>query len=161
MKRVLILCSKIVKDKENKEFTSYYGYLQTAIPGTNPVEYEDLTVDVAGADGVVTKKSLCTNVKLCNNAEIFVKQHKEFSFPLLITINEGAPLLDPKGKALLGSNGKPLTQAFTTVDKDKNGKARLDKNGKKHLILVINEFESVIEAPRKTYTLDDLGSYEG
>ena len=49
---------------------------------------------------------------------------------------------------------------YVTVDKDKDKKARKDKYGRKHLILIIRDAEFK-EMPRKSYSLEDLDSFAG
>ena len=45
---------------------------------------------------------------------------------------------------------------FLTMDKDIDKKPRLDKYGKKHLVLVVREWKSIEEAPTTSYRFDDL-----
>lgn len=97
-------------------------------------------------DGTITDKAVPTptnptphivsfNVK-------FVKEAKEqiatntTPFPLILTLKEG--------------------DYFITVDKDKDTKkARLDKNGRKHAVIVISAISNLARAPFKPMTLED------
>lgn len=45
---------------------------------------------------------------------------------------------------------------FITIDKYANGKPRLDKEGNKHTIMVIQNYQDVQECERKELTLDDI-----
>lgn len=142
MKSTMLVLSKEVS-KDNHKFTVYYGYRQDK---NEKGEFVDRQTTTIGNDGKPVTISKSIKVAL---TEDFLKKHEGKSFPLFVTID-----MDKKDK-----EGKSL--AYVTVDKDSNKVVRKDKNGKKHLILVIKEAEEVIEAPRKSYSLDDVDTFEG
>ena len=142
MKSTMLVLSKEVT-KDNHKFTVYYGYRQDV---NEKGEFIDRKTTTIGNDGKPVTISKSIKVALTDS---FLKKHEGKSFPLLVTID-----MDKKDK-----QGHSL--AYVTVDKDSNKVVRKDKNGKKHLILVIKDAEEVIEAPRKSYSLDDVDTFEG
>lgn len=138
---MLVLSKEVSKD--NHKFTVYYGYRQDK---NEKGEFVDRLTTTIGNDGKPVTISKSIKVAL---TEDFIKKYNDRHFPLFVTLD-----MDKKDK-----QGHSL--AYVTVDKDSNKNVRKDKNGKKHLILVIKDAEEVIEAPRKSYSLDDVDSFEG
>lgn len=138
---MLVLSKDIIQD--NRKFTVYYGYRQQV---NDKGELVDVVTPMSDKDGKPVMRTLSIKVAL---TDTFIKDNKDKQFPLYVKVDLNKK--DEKGNSY----------AFVTVDKDGSGKIRKDKLGKKHLVLVINKSEEVIEAPRKTYTLDDLDTFEG
>ena len=141
-KQTLLVLSKEVT-KDNHKFTVYYGYRQDKNDKGEFVDRLTPITDKEGKPAMISK-----SIKVALTAE-FIEKHKDKQFPLFITLD-----MNKKGK-----DGKSV--AYVTVDKDSSKKVRKDKNGNKHLILVIKDAEAVAEAPRKSYSLDDLDTFNG
>lgn len=146
MKSVFMLCSKDMKGSNGHPFTVYYAYQQQAIEVDGVVQYEDIKTPITLADGTTDMKAIPVNVKLSQD---FMKEinDSEVKFPLLL-------FLDSEIKI----DGKD--SYYVTIDKTKEKTPRLDKYGKKHLILVVRHGE-FIEAPRKSYDIDDIATFQG
>lgn len=145
MKQLFILCNAEVANENGAKFMVYYGYRQQQDKEGN---ITDVLTPITDEKGAPTMKAIPIKVKL---SEDFVKKTKDLSFPLLLT-------LDTDRKVKLGNEERD--SFYVAVDKDKDKKARKDKYGKKHLILIIRDAE-IKEMPRKSYSLDDLDSFEG
>lgn len=145
MKQLFILCkSEIVNDNGSK-FPVFYGYRQQQDKDGN---ISDVVTPTTDSEGNPAMKALPIKVKL---SEDFIKKTEKVSFPLLLT-------LDSDKKVLINKEEKD--SFYVTIDKDKDKKPRKDKYGKKHLILIIRDAEYQ-EMPRKSYSLEDLDSFEG
>lgn len=139
--RTLLVFSKEVNDN-NRKFTTYYGYRQTLLPdGT----YEDVATPATDEEGKATM--ITKSIKIKFN-EDFLNTHKDLTFPVYMTINKTLKLSDGRDSS------------FITVDKDSDKKPRLDKNGHRHLVLVVRDVVSITEAPRTSYSLDDLDDFQ-
>ena len=145
MKQLFILCDHEVTNENGAKFMTYYGYRQQQDKDGNLSDVVTMTTD---AEGKPLAKAMPIKVKL---GQDFVKKVENASFPLLLT-------LDTEKKVLI--NNEEKDSFYVTVDKDKEKKARKDKYGKKHLILIVRDADFV-EMPRKSYSLDDLDSFEG
>lgn len=145
MRQLFILCNAEVSNDNGSKFTVYYGYRQQQDKDGN---ISDVVTPTTDKDGKPAMKAIPIKVKL---AEGFIKKVEKATFPLLLT-------LDTERKVTM--NNEQKDSFYITVDKDKDKKARKDKYGKKHLILIIRDAEYT-EMPRKSYSLDDLDTFEG
>lgn len=141
-KETLLVLSKEVT-KDNHKFTVYYGYRQDK---NEKGEFVDRLTPITDKEGKPAMISKSIKVALTDE---FLNKHSDKAFPLFVTLDMNKK--DKEGKSL----------AYVTVDKDANKKVRKDKNGNKHLILIIRDAEEVIEAPRKSYSLDDVDTFNG
>ena len=138
----MLVLSKNITIQDNIKAV-YYGYRQQL---NDKGELVDVITPMSDNEGKPVMRALSIKVAL---TDTFIKDNKDKQFPLYVKVDTNKK--DEKGNSY----------AFVTVDKDASGKIRRDKYGKKHLVLVINKSEEVTEAPRKTYTLDDLDTFEG
>lgn len=145
MKQLFILCNSEVTNNNGAKFTVFYGYRQQEDKDGN---ISDVLTPITDKDGKPAMKAIPIKVKL---SEAFNNKVKDSTFPLLLT-------LDDEKKVSI--NGEEKDSFYVAVDKDKEKKARKDKYGKKHLILIVRDAEYK-EVPRKSYSLDDLDSFEG
>ena len=79
--------------------------------------------------------------------EFFNKKYPSLTLPLLIEVDLDMRL----------ESGKKAS--FITIDKDKDKKYRLDKNGHQHLVLVIEDAISVEPYPFEEFTFDDMDTF--
>lgn len=148
MLSVFMLCSKLVEGDNGHEFTVYYAYQQEEVEVDGEKQYQDVKTSITDpTTGVADMKAVPVNVKLAKDFEKEIID-SGVKFPLLL-------FLDSESKFEDGRDSY-----YVTIDKDKNKKARLDKYGKKHLILVVRG-GSFIEAPRKTYDITDIATFQG
>ena len=145
MKHLFILCNAEVANSNGAKFTVFYGYRQEQ---NKDGTYSDVLTPVIDKEGKPAMKAIPIKVRL---SEDFNKKVEKLTFPLLLT-------LDTDKKVTI--DGQEKDSYYVTVDKDKDKKARKDKYGKKHLILIVRDAEYQ-ELPRKSYSLDDLDSFEG
>lgn len=111
------LFSKRMRTHDGKAFNTYYAYIGT---------YDETSKTFITAKNK-SNKDMSIRVHLCEPIlSILVKDNK---FPYLVT-------LDPTIKV------EGLSSYYTTIDKDRDGVARLDKNGKSHHILIIKQVKS-------------------
>ena len=141
-KRYMLVLSKEIT-KDNNKFTVYYGYRQDKNEKGEFVDRKTMITDENGQP-----KEISRPIKVAL-AKSFLDANKDKSFPLFVTLDMSKK--DKEGNSV----------AYVNVDRDSNKNVRKDKNGKKHLILVIKEAEEVIEAPRKSYSLDDVDTFNG
>lgn len=145
MKQLFILCNAEVTNSNGAKFNVYYGYRQQEDKEGN---ISDVLTPMQDSEGKPIMRAIPIKVKL---AESFIKKVEKASFPLLLTLDE-----DKK----VDINGVESDSFYVTVDKDKDKKARKDKYGRKHLILIIRDADFK-EMPRKSYSLEDLDSFAG
>ena len=145
MKQLFILCNSEVTNDNGAKFMVFYGYRQQQDSEGN---ISDVLTPGVDSEGKPTMKAMPIKVKL---AESFIKKVEQAAFPLLLTLDDSKKV---------SINGEEKDSFYVTVDKDKDKKARKDKYGKKHLILIVRDADFV-EMPRKSYSLDDLDSFEG
>lgn len=145
MLQLFILCNAEIVNDNGSKFMVYYGYRQQQDQEGN---ISDVLTPITDKDGKPAMKAIPIKVKL---SEDFTKKVEKAIFPLLLTLNS-----DKK----VSLNGEEKDSFYITVDKDKDKKPRLDKYGKKHLILIVRDAD-FIEMPRKSFTFDDLDSFEG
>ena len=145
MKQLFILCNAEIVNDNGAKFKVFYGYRQQEDKDGN---ISDVVTPITDKEGKPAMKALPIKVKL---SEDFNKKVEKLPFPLLLT-------LDSDRKVTI--NGEKKDSFYVTIDKDKDKKVRKDKYGRKHLILIIRDAEYK-EMPRKSYSLEDLDSFEG
>lgn len=138
MKSYLMLCKKKVK-VDKQEFDVTFGYRQVLNPETN--EFEDVKSKMT-IDGVEVERPRSVKVALAK--DLRKKLDEENKYPYRLTLDD--ELKDSRGE----------DSYYVTINKDKEGKERLDKNGKHHAILVIRAVADYEVVPPKSYTLDDI-----
>lgn len=148
MLSVFMLCSKLVEGDNGHEFTVYYAYQQEEVVVDGEKQYQDVKTSITDpTTGVADMKAVPVNVKLAQDFEEEIID-SGVKFPLLLFLDSEFKLQDGRDSY------------YVTIDKDKNKKARLDKYGKKHLILVVRG-GSFIKAPRKTFDITDIATFQG
>lgn len=148
MKSVFMLCSKVVKGDNGHEFPIYYAYQQEEVVIDGEKQYQDVKTAITNpVTNVTDMKSVPVNVKLAQDFEEEIID-SNVKFPLLLFLDSELKLDDGRDSY------------YVTIDKTKDKVARLDKYGKKHLILVVRHGE-FIEAPRKNYDITDIATFQG
>lgn len=143
-----MLCSKDLKGDNGHEFTVYYAYQQEEVEVDGEKQYQDVKTSITDpTTGVTDMKAVPVNVKLAQDFEEEIID-SGVKFPLLLFLDNETKLPDGRDSY------------YVTIDKTKDKKARIDKYGKKHLILVVRHGE-FIEAPRKTYDIEDIATFQG
>ena len=145
---IIALATKEVETEDGRKFTAYFAYRQEIVNG----ECVDKLTPYVKEDGTPEFKARPIKVRI---SEDFAKKLEglDMQFPLLMR-------LDPN-MYVKNSEGKRVSSFFVTVDTDKKTKQpKLDKNGKRHLILVIRDAVAIWEKPRTSYSLDDLDDFE-
>lgn len=147
-KTVIVLATKEQESKDGGKFNVYFAYRQQLVDN----EYTDVVTPYTKEDGTLDYKAKPIKVRLSQAFEEKLKETK-LSFPLLMTLDESVRVKNEKGQYVSGH--------FITVDTDKKTKQpRLDKYGKRHLVLVIRDAQDIKEKPRATYSFDDLDDFE-
>ena len=142
MKSYLMLCKKKVKNG-NQSFDVTFGYIQELLEdGT----FKDKTTVVFNADG--TTKDVAKSVKVALGEELRKKLDLENAYPYRLTLDDDLKTADNKDSY------------YVTINKDKDGKLRLDKKGHKHAIIVVRAVTSYEPVPLKSLTLDDIDNIE-
>ena len=141
MKSYVMLCKKHIITEDNKEgFDTFFAYRQekkedgSLVDIMSPIEI----------NGTSQMKARAIKVALSKNA---YDKLKDMVFPLSLTLNDE-----------LKVDGQD--SFYVCVNKDKDKKPILDKNGKKHHILVIREYESAVAIERKVITLSNFDEFE-
>ena len=133
--------SKDVERKDNTgKFPTYFGYRVEKIED----KYVDVVTPFTTPEGKADMKAIPIKVKL---TDYFMKKYSALSLPLLIEVDLDMRL----------ENGKKAS--FITIDKDKDKKYRLDKNGRQHLVLVIEDGISVEEYPYEEFDFSDIDDF--
>lgn len=147
-KSVVVLATKEVKNASGGTFNVYFAYRQELVDG----EYKDVMTPITTSDGKLDYISKPIKVRLSQEFEKKLKATK-LSFPLLLTLDSE--------KHIKNQQGQQVSSYFVTVDTVKETKQpRLDKYGKKHLVLVIRDAEDIKEKPHTSYSLEDLDDFE-
>ena len=143
MIQVINLCQKTVTSKDNKSFPVTFCYRQVENPdGT----YTDVLTPGIDNDGKPTMYA--KSIKVALSSALRKKLEAEGQYPYRV-------VLDSDLKCDDGSESY-----YITVDKKENGDIRLDKNGKKHCIVVIRKFASYEPLPHNAITFDDIDNIE-
>lgn len=138
MKSYLMLCKKKVKNG-NQEFEVTFGYRQDFNPTTNEYEDKKSTIIIDGQPTEVAK-----SIKVALGKELRAKLDAEDKYPYRLTLDDSYKLPDGRDSF------------YVTINKDKEGNERLDKNGKHHAIVVIREVVDYEVVPPKSLSLDDI-----
>lgn len=146
----IVLAKKDMETKDKKStFPVYFAYRQEK--GTND-EYHDVLTPMVDSEGKPIFKARPIKVKLSQDFEKKL-EGMNIMFPLLMRLDEE--------KRIKNRDGKVVRTFFITVDSDKETKQpRLDKYGKKHLLLVIRDAEDIREKPLSSYSLEDIDNFE-
>ena len=140
---ILKVFSKDIETDKGGKFTTYYGYRQEFNAETG--EYTDMGTPTFDADKNPIVISKPIKVKF---SKAMYESIKGLHFPLIFKLDRD--MKDKEGNSAF----------FVTTDKDKDGNARLDKNGKRHLCCVICSCIEVFPAPFEELTLDDLDTFK-
>lgn len=141
MKSYVMLCKKHITTDENKEgFDTFFAYRQEKKEDGSLVDIMS-PIEVNG-----TSQMKARAIKVALSKNVYDKL-KDKEFPLLITLNDE---LKVEGQ----------DSFYVCVNKDKDKNIILDKNGKKHHILVIREYESAVAIERKVVTLANFDEFE-
>ena len=138
MKNYLMLCKKKVKNG-NQEFSVTFGYRQVLNEKTG--EFDDVLSSVMDNG---SQKFVAKSVKVALAKELAAKLDSEDKYPYRLTLDTELKLEDGRDSF------------FVTINKDKDGNERLDKNGKHHAIIVIRAVSSYEPVPPKSLSLDDI-----
>lgn len=145
----IVLARKEMDTKDGKrKFNVYFAYRQELVDG----EYTDILTPGTDKDGNPTMKAKPIKVKLSQDFEKKL-EGMNLTFPLLMKLDEE--------KRITNRDNKVVRSFYVTVDSDKDTKqARLDKYGKRHLLLVIRDADDIREKPLVSYSLSDLDDFE-
>lgn len=141
MKSYVMLCKKHITTNENKEgFDTFFAYRQEK---KEDGSLEDIMSPIE-VNGTSQMKARAIKVALSKNV---YDKLKDMVFPLSLTLNDE---LKVEGQ----------DSFYVCINKDKDKNPILDKNGKKHHILVIREYESAVAIERKVVTLANFDEFE-
>ena len=142
MESYLMLCKKKVKNG-NQSFEVTFGYRQNKKEdGT----FEDVKTVIFNADG--TTKDVAKSIKVALADSLRKELDADNHYPYRLVLDDELKL----------DNGDD--SYYVTINKDKEGKLRLDKQGHKHAIIVIRKVKSYEPVPLKSLTLDDIDNIE-
>lgn len=141
MKSYVMLCKKHITTDENKEgFDTFFAYRQEKMEDGSMVDI----LSPIEINGTSQMKAKAIKVALSKSA---YEKLGTFEFPVLVTLNDEIKVDDKES-------------FYVCVNKDKEKKPILDKNGKKHHILVIRDYESAVAVERKVVTLANFDEFE-
>ena len=148
MKRTIKLCMKEMEAKDTKrKFPSFFGYKVDPDKDGQLVTREYPT-EVIGENGEKDTVMKAHSFKISLSEELENELKKDNNFPYFVSYDDEE----------IGADSKPLN--FITWDKDKDGKFRLDKHGRKHKVLVIRSIVSKEPCPRTSIDFEDLDSLD-
>lgn len=127
----IVLVKKEI-EKDNKKFPVFYAYQQVI---NDKGEFTDVMVPSTDSEGKSIMKSRRIKVVLTDDVKKVLLA--DDMFPYIVALEDEIDY-------------------FITIDKDINGKPRLDKNGKKHAVLVMQSFKEYTPKPRKSMSFDDI-----
>ena len=149
MKKVIKLVRMFVKDKDGKEFPTFFAYKTVALEDGTLATMETPTV-IKKEDGTTETIMKAHSFKVGLEKKLQAKLDADDSYPYFVTIDE----------EVLTKDGKP--QYFITIDKDKDTKKpRLDKNGFQHVRMYIRDVVAFESCPRTDIAFDDIEEYNG
>ena len=142
MKSYVMVCKKHITTDDNKEgFDTFFAYRQekkedgSLVDVLSPIE----------VNGTSQMKARAIKVALSKSA---YERLGTMVFPVLLTLNDELKVDGDKDSF------------YVCVNKDKEKKPILDKNGKKHHILVIRDYEECVAVERKSVTLANFDEFE-
>lgn len=145
----LLVCRKMKKAEDGKEKPIIFCYRQVERKG------EDGSVTWVDEINPATGKSTSVTVHL---TEHFKNEHplESVPFPCYMTVDMARRI------EVINSEGekKEVNACYLTIDKTQDGKARLDKYGKRHPICIINSVVEISEAPHREITWDNVADIE-
>lgn len=146
---VIVLAMKMQEVEGGRKFPVYFAYRQElGEDGT----YHDQLTPMTDEKGSPIFKAKPIKVRLSEDFEKKL-QDSELTFPLMMDLDSESRI---KNK-----DGKSVSSFFVTVDTDRETKQpRLDKYGKKHLVMIIRDAQNIREKPMTSYSLDDLDDFE-
>lgn len=139
MKNYLMLCKKQVENANGQKFPVIFGYRQIL---NDKGEFEDVLTSIIDNEG--KQKFIAKSVKVALAESLRKQLDAEDKYPYRLVLNSDFKLADGRDSY------------YVTINKDKEGKERLDKNGNHHAIIVIRAVESYEQVPLKSLTLDDI-----
>lgn len=134
----LMLCKKKVKNG-NQEFSVTFGYRQVLNEKTG--KFDDVLSSVMDNG---SQKFVAKSVKVALAKELAAKLDSEDKYPYRLYLDTDLKLEDGRDSF------------YVTINKDKDGNERLDKNGKHHAIIVIRAVNGYESVPPKSLSLDDI-----
>lgn len=148
MERTIKLCMKMMTAQETKrEFPSFFGYkVDPDQEGT--LQTREYPTEVVKEDGSKDTVMKAHSFKVSLSEDIEKELKKDNQFPYFVVYDD----------EVVGKDGKPLN--FITWDKEKGGKYRLDKNGRKHKVLVLRELVTYGACPRTSIDFEELDSLD-
>ena len=138
-KSYLMLCKKKVTDSSGKSFYVVFGYRQTQ---DDKGEYHDVLSSIIDKEG--QQQFVARSVKVALGETLRKKLDAEDKYPYRLTLDSEFKLPDGRDSY------------YVTINKDKDGKVRLDNNGNQHAIVVIRDVVAYEAVPLKSLTLDDI-----
>lgn len=140
-KSYLMLCKKKVTDNNGKSFHVVFAYRQEL---DDKGEYQDVLSPIIDKEG--QQQWVARSVKVALGEALRKKLDNEDKYPYRLTIDDEFKLADGRDSY------------YVTINKDKEGKERLDNNGNRHAIIVIRDVVAYEAVPLKSLTLDDIDS---
>ena len=134
-----MLCKKKVTDNSGKSFYVVFGYRQTKDENG---EYQDVLSSIIDKEG--QQQFVARSVKVALGEALRKKLDTEDKYPYRLTLDSEFKLADGRDSY------------YVTINKDKEGKVRLDNNGNQHAIVVIRDVVAYEPVPLKSLTLDDI-----
>lgn len=130
---ILKVFKKEVETEKGITFDTFYGYdCELDNTGETPV-YVERKYPLVNKEGATVMSRKSIHVRFTQECMEKLKQEE---IPCVLLLNED--------------------DFFITIDKYKNKKPRLDKNGKKHLILVVKSFQEQQFVEPTKFTFDDV-----
>lgn len=159
IRRMLVqVCSKEVEVAPSIMKTVYYGFRKEFNEQTQ--NYIDVVTPTVDKDGKPLMRAVSFKVKFTDYAKehyLIDKENCLLKFPVILDVDLDAVLEDDADKP----DNEQRHYAFITKDRDSTTKkVRLDRNGKSHLVLVINKVHSFIEVGKTDYSFDDIDTIE-
>ena len=146
----IVLARKEMENKNNKtKFWVYFAYRQEQDKEGN---FQDILTPMTDSENKPIFKARPIKVKLSQDFEKKLES-MNLMFPLMMKLDEE--------KRITNRDGKVVRSFYITVDSDRETKQpRVDKYGKKHLLLVIRDADDIREKPLASYSLEDLDNFE-
>ena len=137
MKETIKLCRKLCTGKNGNKFYQYFCYRQQPDPATG----QFLTVMVPTTDKDGKPIMIAKSIHVAFDAAIKSQMEE---------LNEYPYLLEVEKDEVTG-----VKDFFIGVDKNRDGTPKLDKQGKKHPLLYLFSYRSIMPAPKVDMTFED------